>query len=169
MTLYMNIFAFKFMDVEIAGNVEDVADKLADKGFYRAKGIAKKGSKKGKEEVVKLDNLMLLKGSLFGSEAEMMLYMKNKDDIVTGFSIDFDNLSQEELEVLYIKLFNFFKEEYGMPSFVYHYQIEEPSVYTEEYEVWQEYGKYYRYVASWDDIKLDLVTPVNRNTITIYH
>lgn len=45
----LNLYAFEFMGFEFCGNVETVADKFAEKGFYRIMGVVQEGPEKGIE------------------------------------------------------------------------------------------------------------------------
>ncbi len=89
LTLSLNLFAFEFLGVEIAGNVEEVADKLAEKGFNRKIGIIQEGPNKGKSEVMKLEDALFLEGEFGKEKALLILRMPNEDEIVNSLFLSF--------------------------------------------------------------------------------
>lgn len=163
---YFNLYAFEFMGVEFYGNVETVADKYAEKGFYRTIGIVQEGPNKGKKEIVKLDEWMLLRGTFLGKEADLMLNMENKDDIVTGFALTIKNMNNKELFKLFLDASEFFIKQYGYPIAAYNYM---DSLTEQEKVFWGEDIEYDRFIRVWkiENEYLSLSIPIDENMIEI--
>lgn len=116
LAVFVNIFAFSFMGVDIEGDVEVVADNLASKGFVRKIGTVQTGPDKGKREVMKTEDTLFLEGKYEGNDATLLLRFPKKDDIVSELYLSIEKPSFSEILSVWKKVSNGLEEKYGTPD-----------------------------------------------------
>ncbi len=116
----LNLFAIDFLGVELSGNVEDVADKFAEKGFTRVMGTIQEGPDKGKPAVVQTEEFLILEGKFAGGNTKTILHTENRDGLVTKVSM---RISKSSFENLYPSIWEKASEQlikdYGQPDITY--------------------------------------------------
>lgn len=117
MILTFNVYAFKFMDVEISGNVEIVADKLAEKGFTRKTETIQEGPDKGLKAIVKTEDILLLEGQYLGNDALLVLRTPKKDEMVSGIYLNVVKQDPIELLEAWGEISDSLIEKDGLPDF----------------------------------------------------
>ncbi len=116
----LNLFAIEFLGVELSGNVEEVADKFAEKGFTRLMGTIQEGPDKGKPAVVQTEDFLFLEGKFAGEDARIILRTENQDNLVTGIFLD---IIKPSFGNLYPNIWKRISEnlikDYGQPDVTY--------------------------------------------------
>lgn len=127
MAVWFNLLAIDFMGVKLSGNVEEVADNFAEKGFTRRMGVIQEGPDKGTPAVWKTEEMLMLDGKFEGEKASLMLQTENCDELVTAIDLTIKNSSFNELYTIWRRVANTLIKMYGSPDVNYNSLIDQRS------------------------------------------